>query len=431
MKKSKVFVWCDFLCSTGFGNVAMNLLDTLHEDYEVSVLGINYHGMSKYDTSKYFVYPITSQDPYGMDRLPKLVKKEQPDIVFLFQDIFNIAAVIGKVKEAAPTAKIISYFPTDGSPFSVAWKKALDLSDAVIYYSDWAKGVVEEKVMMNMKPTYKLYHGVNPEHFYPLARDEIKALRVQFKWNNKFSVVNINRFQPRKFITGTTMAWSMFAKGYKTCKCGHHMTLDRHSCDLNMCGKEDIVETKVHNRSDVFLYLHMMPREAGMGPGPANMLQNHLINCNFNDADMQRTIGVNARNIYADEISIKEINDYYNAANYNISSTLGEGCGLSLIEAAACGTPSIAPKNSAIPEMLRDTGKMVKNSSHITLPGDNGHFRPVVDVWALTQALEEAYQEWKALGEEKHIDTKCIENVDKYFRWDDKRELLKEIFRTT
>jgi glycosyltransferase involved in cell wall biosynthesis len=426
MNKPKLFVWCDFLCPTGFGNVAMNLLEDMYKDYDVSILGINYDGTKRYDTSKYFVYPITRADPFGFERLPLLIKKEQPDKILLFQDIFNIAGIIQKVKELAPQAKIISYFPTDGSPFSLAWRNVLEMSDALIYYTDWAKMIVEEKVKIVNKPTYKLYHGVNPEHFYPLSRKKISELREQFKWTGKFSVININRFQPRKFITGTMLAWSMFAKGYKICKCGHHMPIDRRSCDLNMCPPDDIVASKVHNRNDIFLYLHMMPKELPMGPGPANMLQNHLVNAGFLDVDMLRIIGVNARNIYGGEVGIEEINEYYNAANYNITSTLGEGCGLSLIEAAACGTPSIAPKNSAIPEMLQHTGKMINHVGHIALSGDNGHLRPVVSPWEMTLALEEAYQEWKESGEEKHVHTECIANVDKNFRWEDKRNILRD-----
>ena len=79
--KKKILAWCDFNVPTGFANVAKNLLEDLHDDYELSILGINYHGHTKYDTSKWFVYSITNQDPLGIRRLPKIAAEEKPDQV--------------------------------------------------------------------------------------------------------------------------------------------------------------------------------------------------------------------------------------------------------------------------------------------------------------------------------------------------------------
>ena len=140
-----------------------------------------------------------------------------------------------------------------------------------------------------------------------------------------------------------------------------------------MCPKEDIIETVEHNRKDVFYYLHMMPQEASMGPGRANLLQNHLINAGFSDEDANSILGMNAANIYNDEVSEGQLNQIYNAANLNVSSTLGEGCGLSLLESAATGTPSIAPRNSAIPEVLNGTGELIQNTALMNQALDNGH----------------------------------------------------------
>jgi len=181
----------------------------------------------------------------------------------------------------------------------------------------------------------------------------------------------VNRFQPRKFIPATARAFNMFAKGYKlNPENGHMMPLDRNRCELS--GSTDL---EVHERSldDVFLYLHMNAKEPIMGPGRANVLQAHLLNSNYNDRDVNKIVGLNARNVYSGDIPDSFINEVYNGANINISSTVGEGCGLSLIESAATGTPSIAPNNSAIPEMLKSTGHKVKNSTVFNMALDNGH----------------------------------------------------------
>lgn len=431
MSKPKLLIWSDFVAPTGFANVAKNLFDELHKDFQVSIVGINYHGDRKYDTNKYFVYSVSRDDMLGIKRMPSIIKRENPDIIFLFQDIFYLSDNIKKFKEAAgPNTKFVVYFPVDGSPFSVAWKEIFNEVDSIITYSDWAIKTIKDRVEVKKK-IHKLYHGVNTNIFKPLPKDRIEEIRKSLKWTGKFVAININRFQPRKAIPLSARAFSMFAKGYKICKCGNHMPLDRSSCDLNMCPAEDIVDTVVHNRKDVFYYLHMMPQEASMGPGRANLLQNHLINAGFGDDDANSILGMNAANIYNQEVSEEQLNQIYNAANINVSSTLGEGCGLSLLESAAAGTPSIAPLNSAIPEVLNNTGHMIRNSGIMNQALDNGHLRPIIDVWEMSQAWEREYLKWKELGEEKTIDQACLNNINTNFLWPDKREILLKILKDT
>jgi len=427
MNKPKLLIWSDFVAPTGFGNVAKNLFDDLHKYFQVSIVGINYHGDRKYDTDKYFVYSVSRDDLLGVKRLPNIIKRENPDILLLFQDIFYIADYIKQFKENLnPNAKVAIYFPVDGSPFSLAWKDAFNHADAIITYSDWAIRTIKETIEID-KPIHKLYHGVNTEVFKPLSEKEINIIRKNLKWENKFVVININRFQPRKAVPLSFRAFSMFAKGYKVCKCGNHMPINRSRCDLNMCPPEDIIETKIHNRRDVFYYLHMMPQEPSMGPGRANLLQNHLLNAGFDNEDANTILGLNTANIYNHEVSEEQLNQIYNAANVNLTSTLGEGCGLSLLESAATGTPSIAPKNSAIPEMLNNTGKLIKNIALMNQALDNGHLRPLVDTWEMALALEEEYLKWKASGKEKIVDQSCIDNINKNFLWQDKRDTLLKI----
>jgi glycosyltransferase involved in cell wall biosynthesis len=430
-QKPKLLVWCDFLVATGFGNVAKNLLDTLHKEYDVYVLGINNRGEVVYDTSKYFVFPVDSSDLLGLKKLPRIVDKVKPDIIFLFQDIFHISDLIEALrKQVGFDTKIVSYFPVDGAPANLAWQNVLDFSDAVVTYTDWAIKVIRDRFPgYKDTPIHKLYHGVDLKTFFPKKADEITGLRKTFGWTNKFTVANVNRFQPRKFISGTARAFSMFAKGYKlNPENGHMMPLDRNRCELS--GSTDL-ETHERNLSDVFLYLHMNTAEQIMGPGRANMLQAHLLNANFQDRDVNKILGLNGRNVYSGEIPDSFINDIYNAANVNISSTIGEGCGLSLIESAATGTPSIAPNNSAIPEMLGTTGHLIKNSAVFNMALDNGHWRPIVDCGDIVRALDIEYKRWKEGKVDKEIRTECIEFINKNFLWKDKVDLLKKIFVDT
>ena len=426
-KKLKLLAWCDYLVPTGFGTVSKNLFEDMYKHFDVSILGINYHGDKRYDTEKAFVYSVAPNDMLGLKRIHKIVENEQPDVLFLFQDIFHISDIINDLaKQCEGKTKIVVYFPVDGEPFSMAWGNVFEKADAIITYTDWAIDVIKDRFPNLTKPISKLYHGVNFDDFFPLPAIDIKTIRQKYNWEDKFVAVNINRFQPRKFIPGSARAFSMFAKGYKECSCGHKMPIDRNRCEL--CFNEKI-ESKGTIKKDVYLWLHMMPREPSMGPSRANLLQNHLLNAGYEDSDIGTILGVNARNIYGGDVPVNEVNELYNAANVNISSTYGEGCGLSLIEAQAAGTPSIAPRNSAIPEMLQDTGWIVDNCGVCNMSMDNAHMRPVVDCGAMMDALEEAYTQWKKEGKGKTPDKKCLANVKDLFRWEDKREDLVKVFK--
>ena len=427
-KKLKLLAWCDYLVPTGFGTVSANLFEDMYKYYDVSILGINYHGDRRYDTEKAFVYSVSPDDMLGLKRIHKIVEREEPDILFLFQDIFHISDIINDLaKKCEGKTKIVVYFPVDGEPFSMAWGNVFEKADAVITYTDWAIDVIKDRFPGLKTPISKLYHGVNFDDFFPFEQKEIDAIRKKYSWEDKFVAVNINRFQPRKFIPGSARAFSMFAKGYKECgDCGHKMPHDRNRCELCNSKKVSMQGTP---KNDVYLWMHMMAREPSMGPSRANLLQNHLLNAGFGDGDIGRILGVNARNIYGGDVPISEVNELYNAANVNISSTFGEGCGLSLIEAQAAGTPSIAPRNSAIPEMLRDTGWIIDNCGVTNMSMDNAHIRPVPDCFAITEALEDAYKKWKEAGKGKVIDEKCIANVNEHFKWEDKREHLRNVFK--
>lgn len=426
--KPTLLAWCDFLVPTGFGVVSKNLFEDLHEHFDVSIVGINYYGNTKYDTSKYFVYPVQKEDPLGVKTLLRTAQKEQPDIIFLFQDIFNISVYIEQLKELSPKSKIVIYFPLDGTPFVLKWMNALKIADVIITYTDWAVNVIKDAIPNIDKPIYKLYHGVDTNVFKPLPINTIAEIRKNLNWTNKFVIINVNRFQPRKGIPITLRAVSMFMKGYSRCsKCGNIQPIHIKNCDLNMC-EDRYLEKFPDDKKDTYLYLHMMPQEMVMGDGFTNSLVNYAINAGFTEKDYGNIFGINGRNIYEGEISETQLNRYYNAANINISTTIGEGFGLSLIESQAAGIRSIAPNNSAIPEVLGDTGHIIPNITTWFPQRDNAYTRPIVDAFKVTLALEEEYKKWKESGLDKEIDINCIQHVNNKFLWKDKKELLTKLF---
>jgi glycosyltransferase involved in cell wall biosynthesis len=169
----------------------------------------------------------------------------------------------------------------------------------------------------------------------------------------------------------------------------------------------------------------MNAHEPIMGPPPSHLLPTLLLNAGWSDQDVGKNLFLlGGRNHLADPLPEKEMALIYSAADINLSTAVGEGFGLSLAESAACGTKSIAPKNSAIPEVIKNTGYLVPNAAMINMAMDNSHYRPVVSLVELVKTIEAAFKEWKANGENKVFSQECIDLVKTNFRWDDKREYI-------
>ena len=419
MTKPKLFIWGDSpTVSTGFGIVARNLCEYFKDHFEIGILGINDKSLSKYDTSKYFIYSIDTNDPLGINKFPIVLEDFKPDVVLLFQDIWNTFILSTKYENLLSKYPLVYYFPVDGRPFSKAWKETLLKADEIVTYTKWGKSIIYENIPeLRERELYNLAHGIDTSVFYPMEEKEIVEVRKEFKWENKFVAININRFQPRKHVNQTLRIMSFLRFGYNRCKCGNLYSKFLTSCDLNGCSTKDVVSTTEPNPK-MALYLHMNVTEPTMGTLPTDYLTTHALNYGYNKSHLHNTLFINDKEIYSkEELTHKDLNKIYNAANILISTGLGEGFGFSTAEALATGTPVIVGKHSANFEVVGDTCPLIDNIALINWGRDNGHIRPVMDVGKAVQQITEYFEEYKKAGYKKIVKPALVEHVRTNFNW--------------
>ena len=435
MAKKKIFVWSDSPTrSTGFGIVAKNLLRDVHKEFDLEMLGINNHGDHKYNTTKWFLYSTDPMmDPYGFKKLPMLINRTKPDLIFLFQDIFHVDSVLPAVQEAAPNVPIIVYYPIDGVPVSKTYfnlEKSLNVKKHFIY-SEFADRELTKSYPNLKTPREILYHGIDFKSFHVLPEESLAKARKVVQWENKFVMTSVNVFQPRKFIMATLRAGALLRYGYKRCECGNYYALTDETCPLNGCGPTNVT-SDVPPKEDVLLYMHMGTTNQMMGPGKVNLLPAHALNAGWSNnyhKDKSLVLLKPNRNLALEPFSEEDLNVIYNLTCVNVTSAVGEGFGFNLAEASACGTTTIAPNNSVIDEILGGTGHVVKNCGIFTMGMDCGHMRPIVDIGAMVDALELEYQKWVDNDRCKVINEAAIKNVRSRFHWGDKRDQLMKAFR--
>ena len=385
----KILWYGDFLCPTGFGMVNHNLVERLMKEYQITVLGINHHGDPyNYVNSPYYkfkdipVYPARNgDDMFGRGKLLHMLDKGEYDALFILQDLFNILPIKNELIELKKKKgfKIIFYFPIDGKPVE-EWKEIINAVDMPVTYTDWGK---EQLGMPKLK---RIYHGVD-KNFFPVDkmwRTDYREKVFGIK-DDTFLILNVNRNQPRKDLTRCIRTFDLFNK-------------------------------KVPKS---FLYLHCNPND----PSGLNLNQYVLENV----PHLKDKIGFSSKSI-----ALKELNLIYNAADVMVSTTLGEGWGLSTTEAMMCEVPVIIPDNTTGPELLgEDRGYLVKsgNTSNqwINMMFDNCVSRPITDVYDLCDKIEYVYNHRSeakktALNAKKWVSENCD--------WDNLVEQWMEVFKT-
>jgi len=363
--------------ATGFGTVSRNILTELHNTgkYDISVLGVNYWGDPHSFPFPIWPVGIGSRDPYGRQRcLDKMAQDFDYDVLFLLQDSFILESFMAKGLPQLRQLKkflTVGYFPIDGVP-KKRWVDCMNMFDVPVTYTEFAK---RECILACPSIANKLHvlpHGANLQDFYPLSREEIDNFRQEYfgKHASKFIITNVNRNQQRKDIPRLMLAFKEFKK----------------------------------RRPNSVLYLHMAPRDQGWDlietvTGVGLRLNEDVLFPGNNFGPNQG-------------FPIDVVNKIYNASDVVASTTLGEGWGLSTVEAMACKTPIVFPDNTALTEIIgEDRGFLVKSGEtpddFTVLPHDNEVLRPVTSVVDMAEKL-------LLVHDNRELATERVENAYKW-----------------
>ena len=404
----RVLILADFCCATGFAMVAQNVVAQLLKDkdvvYQIDIVGINYHGMPNEWQGVYprvRVFPamlISSNDLFGRTGFLSMLSAGVYDLAWILQDTFNVEPIMEKIMELRKSLavnnkklfRLIFYFPIDAKPKENWIKKSVSLADVPVVYTQYG---YDECIAVDPQLESKLKiipHGVDTAIFHPIDQKDIDEFRGHYfldRTKDKFLVTNVNRNQPRKDIARTMQIFRLFK---------------------NQC--PDAVLYLHMNKYDVAYNLDEVARNYELIPN-----EDYICPANFQEHD---------------GLPLEAVNAIYNASQVVMTTSLGEGWGLSMTEAMACKTPVIAPNHTSLTEILEYRGTLVsagkRNSDWVVLQADNERMRPIVDVAEYVDKLvwiHNNYKEAKALAE------KAYEYVTKNWTWDIIGEEWRQTFK--
>lgn len=289
----------DAVVPTGFATVTHGILAHLHQQWDVTVSGVNYDGSAH--THPYRIQPAwQGGDMWGMDRFAHLCAEFAPAAVVINSDWWHVSSFLDRAPRGV---KLIAYMPVDGANMNREIATKLDALDAAVWYTRF--GCEQARRAGFKGPRHVVPHGIDTSAFRPLDRSLAReALGLP---QDAFIVGNVNRNQPRKRLDVTVRYFAEWVKRSRV--------------------------------RDARLLLHCARQDTGWDLGA--LAAHHGIS--------GRVIFTGGQDI-RDAAGTTTMPLIYSALDVQVSTTLGEGWGLTTMEGMACGVPQIVPGWAALGE---------------------------------------------------------------------------------
>jgi glycosyltransferase involved in cell wall biosynthesis len=385
MDKKLRLLWIgDAGASTGFERSTRYICAELNKTFEVHVLGINYHGDPHGYPFK--VWPcMPGGDFMGIGRVKQLVEHLGPSVVILQNDPWHVQNYLQRIGNVP----VIGYIAIDGKN-----AKGTELN-GLAHAAFWTQFALDEARKGGyVGPASVIPLGVDLEIYKPVdkleARERTGVARA----------ITRRGLSPDAFIIGVV---------------GRNQW--RKRLDLTM----EYFAEWVHSRdiTDALLWVHSAPSR----------------NDAWDLVDMAKLFRV------AERVAVPNIPESVEGTPEPImartiacfdalfTTTLGEGFGLPMFEAMACGVPVIAPDWSGLGELLKDAACLVPCTSIAVHPDQTNTVGGIMDKRQGVEALDVMYRDRVKLGRLRQA---ALERAhEDRFRWESAGAAFTDLVRVT
>lgn len=337
--KKKTLLWVgDAGVPSGFGLATHKILDVLLPYYNIVVLAINYHGDA--DVQAQYPYPLYSCTPggdyLGVGRIVWMCDKHRPDVIVLQNDPWNIQPYLKHLRVKRDDG---SYYWPQHAKIPVVGIVAVDGKNCAGDYLNglalaifWTQFAMDEaKKGGYTGPSAVVPLGVDTNTFYPVDKRGAIARKLLGPLAGKFVVGNVNRNQPRK-------RWDLTLRYFANWIYGDVPFEERDETNFRI--------------DNAYLFLHVAPT-GDMGIDVKQLASYYKVLSRLALHHPPMWVGD----------SQDELRDTYNIFDVLVSTTQGEGFGLTALEAMACEVPCILPDWSALGEWARDAAILIPCTS--------------------------------------------------------------------
>ena len=255
----------------------------------------------------------------------------KPDAVLVVSDVTGLLNHMGRLTTTRHAiwadASVYHYVPIEGDNLPPLWRDLWNLVEPVAM-SNYGQRVISEHIGRSVP---RIYHGVDTDSFYPASPgNPIRYMGNRLHSQDECKLL-FQRDPARKIIL---------------------------RADRNAIRKfyPKLFEAFVHIARadpDVDMILHCLPQDPGVD-GP-DLIQEQM---RLPEDVRERIVWTGAHDTYTG-LSTAGLNALYNAADVYVSTTGGEGFGLTLAESLAAGTPVVVTDWAADAEVVGDGGILI------------------------------------------------------------------------
>lgn len=385
---SKVLWLGDGGCHTGFSRVTHHIGERLVQyGHEIHVLAINYKGeafpgaLRPAEATPLHLYRpdlLIDSDVYGMSRIVEMLAMIEPDVVVMLNDPHVILQLLFENrfdpnKVLLQYRPILTYVPCDGYNLPSSWQMLTKATHMV---------AMTKFGQVSYPGSSMVYHGIDEKNFWPV-REKPVVTSTGAVLKSKADCKAAFGFNPDGFLV---------------------LRVDSNSGRKDMAATWKAMVPVMKRHADVELHLHCASAEMQSG------INVRALNDREPDiASRVHTPDYPGGKAWPDQ----DLNALYNAADVFVSTSRGEGFGLTIAEALTCAVPVIAQNVSAIPEIVGPGGILIEPQRQITVP--SGEDVWLADIDAFTAQIEYLYE---ASGVRRKLGEAGREHVLTSFSWD-------------
>jgi glycosyltransferase involved in cell wall biosynthesis len=363
-------------CATGFGHVTHHIGERLVRDYghDIHVLAVNHRGdyfPSILDPSQptllklYTPTQLSQSDIYGASRITEmlgnLIEGPGPDLdaVVILNDPNVLLDLLfenpwDEKRFLLQSRPILYYVPVDGTNLPPVWTDVVPKVSNVVAMSKWGQSFYQ--------PSKLVYHGVDPNHYWavkdrPITLSNGDVLRTKRDAKRAFGM------DPDSFVIGR---------------------IDSNSGRKDWPAFIKAVMPLMQKHKDIEVWMHTQTKQMQHG------IDLPMLLLRYPDVEVKRIHTPGSYTRYSGW-PVEDMNGLINAFDIFVTTSRGEGAGLSNLQSIACGVPVVAQNVSAIPEYVGPGGVLIEPLERlITVPA--GQDMWLADIEAFSREIEHLYE---------------------------------------
>lgn len=419
--------------ATGYSVYTKELLTRLYETgkYEIAELAcyceirderiqapwtVYSNAPNKDNPQEVSVYQSDIKNEFGRWRFNQVVLDFRPDIVISFRDTW--------MDDFISTSPLRSLYKwawmatVDSAPQDEAWLEQFLNADAVFYYSDWGKEIVEKQAGKQLKSRCAVPPSVEKDLFKP-SDDKDKMKAALGLGNNPFIIGTVMRNQKRKLFPDLIESFRQY--------------LDK--CKAS--GNEDL-----YNRS--YLYLHTTYPDIGWdlpelirehGVADKTLFTYRCLKCNnvgvsfFNGArGFCPKCNTFAYGLPTTQMGVSRpaLAYIYNLFDVFVQYSIAEGLGMPQVEAAFCNVPIMSVDYSAMSDVVKKVNGYPIAVKRMFREAETNAYRAYPDNEDLVNKLYKFATLPTALRQRKGFE--AFRGANKHYSWERTSEAWQKYF---